>query len=209
LWLNPDDKVIRVDKDNSWYVDWVREVDPKKPGLDFKKALDVFGGRFHDGSKDAPAVPQGLVFSADVPSDLPPPVDNLTDDGWVEEAFPWELPVIYANNGLKLSLSKATAPKKVSVKDEAPYYDYGIVNADGSKNPSGATLSYTAKTGLFKGSFKLYYEGLNPKGIQLKAVSVPYSGVMMSDGDGGLFGSGFGTATINKQKKVSIPVSLE
>ena len=73
-------------------------------------------------------------------------------------------------------------------------------------HPSGAKITYTAKTGVFKGSFKLYCEGVDTaKGkYQSKAASVSYSGVMVPQ-DGELIGLGTGTATINKQK-VGMPV---
>jgi len=74
------------------------------------------------------------------------------------------------------------------------------------KNSSGAKITYTAKTGVFKGSFKLYCEGVDTaKGKhQSKTASVSYSGVMVPD-NGELIGLGTGTVTINKVK-YGIPV---
>ena len=104
-------------------------------------------------------------------------------------------------------MTKATTPKKIAVKGETPYYDYALVNASGQMNPSAATLTYTAKTGLFKGTFKLYYDGFDAKGaLQHKTVSVSYAGVMIPQGNT-FIGLGAGTATINKQK-VGMPVFL-
>ncbi|MCL1856770.1 MAG: hypothetical protein FWF84_03895, partial [Kiritimatiellaeota bacterium] len=37
LWINPSDKSVRVDTACGWHVDWVRDPDPKKPGLDFAR----------------------------------------------------------------------------------------------------------------------------------------------------------------------------
>jgi len=175
LWLDPSSRVIRVDAGDDWLVDWVSQ-DPKtRP---FARRLDVFGGYFGTG-KNTPTVPWGLRFSANVPEALPPPV-VLTNGRWVNEAFPWDIPVI--TSGLKLSLPKAT--------------------------PSGATLSYTAKTGIFKGKFSLYYDGTDAKGkLQHKATGVSYSGAMVPDG-GSFTGFGTGAATINKQK-VGMGVWLE
>ena len=74
-------------------------------------------------------------------------------------------------------------------------------------NPSLATISYTAKTGIFKGSFKLYYDGPNVKGaLQHTTVSVPYTGIMVPGGTA-LTGYGTGTVTINKQK-IGTPVYI-
>ena len=59
-----------------------------------------------------------------------------------------------------------------------------------------------------EGKFSLYYDGIDGKGkSQHKAVSVPYSGVIVPDGGGERIGLGTGTATINKQK-VGVPVFL-
>jgi len=198
LWLDPSSRSVRVDTDYDWFVDWVREeTDPKKTDLNFTRELDVLGGYFGTG-KDTPTVPSGLKFSADVPDDLPPPVPGLTGGMWIDEAFPLGLEVVYGNSG-KLSLEKGVAPK---VPKGGTAYDYSGVNT------ANTTLSYTAKTGIFKGSFKLYYDGWDAKGkLQHKTVNVPYTGVMVPD-NGVLTGLGTGTATINKVKH-GIPVFLE
>jgi len=187
LWLNPDDKLIRVDTERGWCVDWQ---DPKNPPA---YALDVLGGYFGNG-KDAVMPTMPLTFNVCVPPGLPPPVNPPLDGGtWMNEAFPIGLTVY--RDGQKLFLKQEPAPKKVGTA-----YDYSGIN------PSCATLTYTAKTGLFKGAFKLYYDGDDPKKgtLQHKTVSVPYSGVMLPNGNR-LIGLGTGTATINKDKK---PISV-
>jgi len=117
----------------------------------------------------------------------------------VADASPSGLEVIYGNAG-KLSLAKGFAPKIPKGETE---YDYNVFN------PSLATLSYTPKTGIFKGSFKLYYDGIDPKNnkLQHKTIGVSYTGVMVPDG-GELRGLGTGSATINKVKH-GVPVRLE
>lgn len=194
LWLNPQDKMIRVDTAYGCYVDWVREYPMETR---FAYELDVVGGYF--GDRLTGTVLAGpLAFGAGVPDGLPPPVAGL-DGAWAEAAFPQELPVTAI--GIKLTLPKATAPKKAGYGPDA-YYDYG------GANPSGATLTYSAKTGLFKGSFKLYYDGFDVSGnMQHKAASVSYTGVMVPQA-GGFTGLGAGTAAINRQK-VAVPVWLE
>ena len=174
LWLDPVEKVIRVDTDYEWYVDWVRDVDPKKPGLDFVHELYVLGGYFGNGKgNNALIVPSGMSFSADVPV-LPLLVAG---GAWREEWYPTGLQVTPkgVGNSLKLELPKGQF-----------------------LNPSGATLTYTAKTGIFKGSFKLYC-GPDAKGKD-KAASVSYTGAMVPSGSGALIGLGTGTTTINKVK---------
>jgi len=181
LWLDPVEKLIRVDTDYYWFVEWKTEI--------WKSTMYVLGGWFGDG-KIAPLVPEGLLFGVEPINRLPPPVLNLTDGRWIDEAFPSGLFVVV--NGQKLSLPKGVAPKKEKGTTE---YDYHV-----SMNPSTATLSYAAKTGIFKGSFKMYYDGLDAKGaLQHKVVNVSYSGAMVPK-DGELRGLGTGTTTINKEK---------
>ncbi|MCL1888191.1 MAG: InlB B-repeat-containing protein [Kiritimatiellaeota bacterium] len=186
LWINPANKSVWVDTNYGWRVDWV-SADPKK-GI-FARGLDVAGGWFGNGKTGA-AVPEGLKFSAGGGQGLPA-LPNIPG-AWVEAAFPLNLPV--AVSGAKVSLPKGVAPKKA-----ADGYDYAGVN------PSTATLSYTAKTGLFKGSFKIYYDGTDAKATH-KAVSVSYTGLMVPV-NGTLTGLGAGVATVNKQK-IGIPVRL-
>ena len=192
LWLDPVAKVIRVDTGYGWYVLWGDKE------LRYHE-MWVIGGYFGDG-KVAPAVPPGLKFYADVPSDLTPPVQGLVGGRWVSEAIPWSgLSITYGTAG-KLSLAKGVAPK---LPKGGMAYDYG------GPNPSLATLTYTPKTGIFKGSFKLHYDGNDAaKGTLVhKTLNVPYSGVMVPDG-GKLSGAGPGTVTINKDK-VGVSVFLQ
>ena len=79
-------------------------------------------------------------------------------------------------------------------KDDGAWYtpegkDFG--------NPAGLTLSYTASTGLFKGSFKVF--GVTEKGTAKKWTAKVYGAVVD--------GVGYGTATIKKVG--SIPVVIE
>ena len=187
LWLNPEDGLVRVDADYGWCVDWV--CGDVKKGV-FERELDVAGGAWTGGGWGQPP----YRFGASVPEELPPPAAGL-EGAWAGEAFPRELAVTVS--GAKWSLPKATAPKKAGTA-----YDYS------GANPSGATLSFTAKTGLFKGTFKLYWDGADAKGkAQHKTASVSYTGVLVPTEDGGLTGLGAGAATVNKQK-VGIPVFL-
>ena len=92
-----------------------------------------------------------------------------------------------AQKGTKWTLPKAG---KVVYKDGA---------VDGSKlgeNPSALKLTYKAKDGCFKGSFKVYADN----GGKLKATTVNVTGVVIN-------GVGYGTATIKKVG--SVPVKVE
>ena len=66
------------------------------------------------------------------------------------------------------------------------------------ENPSALKLTYTAKSGSFKGSFKAY--ALDAKG-KIKSYTVNVTGVMVG-------GTGYGTATL-KKPAVSWPVAVE
>ena len=78
-------------------------------------------------------------------------------------------------------------------------YRRGTQEIDEAKlgdNPSGLKLTYKAKDGSFKGSFKVYAE---VKG-KLKATTVSVSGIVLN-------GIGYGTATV--KGKGSVPVTIE
>ena len=95
------------------------------------------------------------------------------------------------NMVIKVSGSKWELPKagKVAMKK-------GVL--DDSKaglNPSGLKLSYKAKDGSFKGSFKAYYN----KDGSMKAVAVTVSGVMVN-------GVGYGTASVKKTGSAEVTV---
>ena len=96
---------------------------------------------------------------------------------------------VSVNGGVKWTLSKAG---KVA-------YVKGTKDVDPDKaldNPSGLKLTYKAKDGTFKGSFKAYADN----GGKLKATTVNVTGVLVN-------GVGYGTATIKKVG--SLPVTIE
>jgi len=200
LWIDPDSRMVFVDAGDGWYVNWL---------LDGKSEyrwneMCIEGGWFSNG-KTTPLVPRGLVFCANVTDDPPPMSSSYDSESWWEEVtdMPFVVPVIAS--GGKLSLPKGKAPKLVK---EDGYACYTCSDID-DVNPHCATLSYTAKTGLFKGAFKLYYawEDKNDK-VNAKTVSASYTGLMVPDGEGGLVGYGMGSVTINKQK-IGVAVWLE
>ena len=195
LWISPSDKVLRVDTDYGWFIDWVSE----KPGAAFTRALDVCGGWYGT----AAALKPSYLFSADVPA-LPPLVAGLSGGMWMSVAFPQDVPV--TATGGKLTMQKGVAAKKPAKDAATPNYIYDAVN------PSCATLTYTAKTGIFKGGFKLYYAGDGARGFQHKAASISYAGILTPKRDAFYkdrpLGLGTGTVKIGAEK-VEIPVKLE
>ena len=89
-------------------------------------------------------------------------------------------------SGAKWTLPKAG---KVAYKDGA------VDESKLGENPSGIKLTYKAKDGSFKGSFKVYAVD----GGKAKAMTVNVTGVMVN-------GVGYGAATIKGKGGVSVTV---
>ncbi len=101
---------------------------------------------------------------------------GLLGDDTYEKYFPTNMR--FTVSGTKWTLPKAG---KVALKN-------GVVDESKLKdNPAALKLSYTAKNGTFKGSFKVY---TNVNG-RLKSYSASVTGVIID-------GTGYGTATIKK-----------
>ena len=193
LWLDPVSKILRVDTANGWYIDWTLADATARP-------LDICGGWYGTGvAFDKPA----YLFSADVP-ELPPLVDGLKDAAWVTDAFPQDVEVTAASG--KLTIAKAAAAKKPAKDAEPSDYIYD------EANPSCATISHTAKTGIFKGSFKLYHTGMSNGAFQHKTANASYTGILIPTRDAAYaawpLGLGTGTVKIGSEK-VEISVELE
>ena len=75
--------------------------------------------------------------------------------------------------------------------DEVADKDLIIDDTKGKTNVSGLKLTYTAKTGVFKGSFKVYALEGEGKKTKLKKYTVNVSGFVLD-------GVGYGTATCKK-----------
>ena len=193
LWLDPVTKVLRVDTDYGWFIDWTLADTSLRP-------LDVCGGWYGTGAALAPS----YLFSADVPTALPPFIAGLTSGAWITAAFPHDVPVEAASG--KLTIQKGVAAKKPAKDAATPDYVYDAAN------PSCATISLAAKTGIFKGGFKLYYADDGAHGFQHKAASVSYIGVLTPKRDASYaawpVGLGSGTVKIG-QEKVGISVELK
>ena len=88
--------------------------------------------------------------------------------------------------------SKWTLPKAGKVV----YKDGSVDESKLGENPCGLKLTYKAKDGSFKGSFKVYADN----GGKLKATTVNVADIVVG-------GVGYGTATIKKVG--SVPISIE
>ena len=107
---------------------------------------------------------------------------------WGQRALPYLPDVVAVGGG-----SKWTLPKAGSVA-----YAKGTTTVDEVKageNPSGLKLTYKAKDGMFKGSFKAYAD----VGGKPKATKVDVTGVLVD-------GVGYGAATVKKGGGVAVTV---
>ena len=200
LWLDLTHKSISTDEDSNWSVDWDSPVHGKRKML-------VMGGWFGNG-KDVQGLPAGTYKFQAFPSfsyfDYLPPVPGLTPtSGWMwmgdtmmREPMVTITPItsanIYSTKGAltnaKLLVPKLTPP----VLNKAT----GLYSYSGD-NPNGLTLTYMPKTGLIKGSYKIYYDGTDAAGKPKHLTyTVSYGAVSPVPG----MAAGVGTATINKQK---------
>lgn len=120
-------------------------------------------------------------------------VFSVPADAALWSAIPGEVLTEYLPNGVPVTKkgTKWTLPKvgRITMKK-------GVIDVSkAGENPSGLKLTYKAKDGTFKGSFKVYAEN---KG-RLKATTVNVTGFLLN-------GIGFGTATIKKVGSVSVRI---
>ena len=116
-----------------------------------------------------------------------------TDDAlWGE--IPWVVHTEYLPDGVPVTKkgTKWTLPKagKITMKKNV------IDDSKAGDNPSGLKLTYKAKDGTFKGTFKVYAE-VNGK---LKATTANVTGFLLD-------GIGYGTATIKGKDPVAVTIN--
>ena len=111
------------------------------------------------------------------------------------QQIPGKVLTDYLPDGMAVTQSGAkwTLPKAGKVQKAK---DGTIDSSKLGENPSALKLTYKAKDGSFKGSFKVYADN----GGKLKATTVNVSGIVVN-------GVGYGTATIKKVG--SVPISVE
>lgn len=75
---------------------------------------------------------------------------------------------------------KADSPKKAAKEDVWPnqpnfdFYTYGDSNGDGVNNSTGLKISFTKATGLFRGTFNVYYDYISSENENTGAVTVKH-----------------------------------
>ena len=110
------------------------------------------------------------------------------------------------SGGKKIDFGKAASVKYAKVKEgNVTRYVLDGLNDEKKPNVSGLKLTYTPKTGMFKGSFKIYAsneESVAPgKKPTLKTYTVNVTGFIVD-------GAGVGQATL-KNPAASWPVILD
>lgn len=159
LWLDPAAGTFTTDRDVSWFIRW--ENPGKKGPEGFSMLLNACGGFY----STVPALAAEYLFTA--AADAP----YWHAEG-VEEAvaLPTVLPVVV--EGTRLTLPRGLRPTRVRGEDGATWYEYDEVN------PTQATLSLAARTGIFKGKFVLYYDYEVGARAQHKSVRTSYAGIL-------------------------------
>lgn len=162
---------ITIDEDEMWGT-W--------NALSFNSGDDSVGGTFDSGRSLT------FYFSGDTSKEAWP-------EGTVRDLLPQGEPVAVANG--KWAFAKAATVKwgtpkndilAPEVYDEASGKGLLVDTAKGKTNLSGLKLTYTPKTGAFKGSFKVYAV----QSGKLKKYSAKVTGLVVN-------GTGFGMATVN------------
>lgn len=158
LRLTPDGRVAATDSAEGWYAAWAKQ---RGGADDFHMLMEVCGGRYIGIN----GFPDRLRFRADLG-----PVPYYTRDAISEWSIaPDGVPVTVSGN--RLSAAKGNRPH---IDDSGRYQFSGL-------NPTSTVLSGSLRNGLFKGTYKLYYEWEAGERIMHKALVVPYRGVLVQE----------------------------
>ncbi len=175
FWIDPDTREIYCGADTGESVRWEK---PGKGPDGFIGLLEMWGGVY------APALTLSGIYLFDANLDYAGCAYHYA--GGAEECLfgPDEVPVDVT--GSRMKIARGDRPVKISEDGETRYV-YGRVN------PNMVTLSFTARTGIFKGRYTLYYDYYDDRDrFQHKAVRVPYVGVMLRDPETGRLETGLG-----------------
>ncbi|MDD4443000.1 MAG: InlB B-repeat-containing protein [Kiritimatiellae bacterium] len=156
VWLDPETGAAVTDRELGWLIRWDCA---RGDARDFSLLLDLCGGRY----AKPPALAPAYRFSAEVAQ-----VPLLYPGGaalFAEEALPLGLPVTVS--GTRMAMIRGRQPE---MTDGA--YDYS------GENCALAKLSFSASTGLYKGTFNLYYDYLSGSRPRHRKVTVRYAGIL-------------------------------
>jgi len=188
LWFTPGGKsTVTTDRDLGWFVRWEK---PTEKADGATVLLDAVGGyystpvnledyyRFSAGTNAVPyhynggiaelqdaALPDGIGVTRigsrlAMARGVPPALVKGDDSHTISST-------IIAITTNATSTAEVEFPAR-----ENDAYDYS------AENSARATLSFNARTGIFNGSFRLYYDYILNGRLVHKTVSVPYAGVL-------------------------------
>ncbi len=157
LWITTGGKgSILTDRDLGWFVRWEK---PSGKPDGASALLDAVGGYYGT----VPSLATHYLFSAETNA-----VPYHTSGGTVKlqtAALPDNTGV--SRTGTRLSITRGTAPVL-----SGGAYDYS------AENSAMATFSFTSRTGIFTGTFNLYYDNLLTGRLRHVIVRAPYAGVL-------------------------------
>ncbi|MDD3546157.1 MAG: InlB B-repeat-containing protein [Kiritimatiellae bacterium] len=157
LWIAGEGKrVVVTDRDLGWFVRWEKPESKADGGCCL---LDAVGG-YYDEGQALSAQYQFLAGPNDVLYYYRGGVAEVQAD-----AFPNGIQVVAEGKRMRIASGK----KPGLVGDG---YDYS------GENCAMAKLSFSAKTGIFKGRFNLYYDFVQNERLRHKSISVPFAGIL-------------------------------
>ena len=156
LWITPGSLSVVTDHDLGWFVRW------EKPGTGadgFSMMLHAVGGFY----STVPTLAAHYLFTAETNG------VSYHYYGGAANNQPAALPdsLSVTASGSRLTLTRGRRPPASN-----GVYDYS------AENSAQATLGFSARTGIFKGSFNLYYDYQQGNRLNHKTVRVPYAGVL-------------------------------
>lgn len=157
LWLSPQGVVV-TDRANDWFVHWEN---PGKGADGFDLLLDACGG-FYSPTTALAASYRLTVDAA--------PTYWCAEGAVSPAAVPTAVPVAVA--GTRMTLDRSAKPRKVTT-DGVTTYEYDAVN------PANVRLSFAARSGIFKGTFSLYYDYEAADRLQHKTLRATYGGILV------------------------------
>jgi hypothetical protein len=176
FWIDPETREIYCGAETDEAVRWEK---PGKGPDGFTGLLGMVGGPYNNKS---PVLQTRYVFESAFDWDLA--AYHAAGEAWGCEFWPMDVPVDVT--GSRMKIVRGDRPVRVR-EDGETWYEYG------RENPNMVTLSFTARTGIFRGNFTLYYDYHDERGrFQHKTVKVPYAGVMLQNPETGRLNSGYG-----------------
>jgi len=156
VWLDPETGAAVTDRELGWMIRWDRA---RGDARDFSLLLNLCGGRY----AKPPALAPAYRFSAAVEQVFLPYLRGVAP--FAEEALPLGLPVTVS--GTRMTMVRGILPQMTNGA-----YEYSGENCAQTK------LSFTASTGIYKGTFNLYYDYLSGGRLRHRKVTVRYAGIL-------------------------------